>query len=352
MKKLILLKSAISITALALVLTGCADSAAPTLAPAAPVSSAPDTSSDETQEDVTPASATTVEITDNHGVVTVPINPSRVVALDSRAFETLTSWEIELAAVPKSVMPSDSIYVTDDSVQNIGSHNDPNLEIIAAVDPELVIIGQRFNRYYEDVKALVPNASVIDFNIDVSVDAATPGENLINGFRDSTIALGQIFDKNQEAEQLVSELEAAIENAKSAYNGTDTIMTVIVSGGNIRFAAPGSGRVWGPLYELFDWVSSLDVDGASADHQGDDISVEAIAQSNPDWIFVLDRDAATASEDGAMPAQDIIANSPALQNITAVTEGQMVFAPNDTYTNESIQTFIRLFGTIASALSE
>ena len=156
----------------------------------------------------------TVEITDAHGTVTVPVNPKNVVALDNRTFETLADWGIELAAAPKDVMPADSPYVNDESVQDIGNHREPNLEIIAAVDPELVIVGQRFASFYEDIKELVPNAAVIDLNFDVSEKADSPGENLVNGLKDSTIALGKIFDKNEEAEQLVADFDQAIEDAK------------------------------------------------------------------------------------------------------------------------------------------
>lgn len=294
--------------------------------------------------------AFTVEITDVHGTVTVPVNPKNVVALDNRTFETLSDWGIELAAVPKGVMPADSPYVANESVQDIGNHREPNLEIIAAADPELVIIGQRFASFYDDIKALVPNAAVIDLNFDVSEEADTPGENLVNGLKNSTIVLGQIFDRNDEAEQLAANFDQAIEAAKSAYNGTDTVMSIVVSGGDIGFSAPHSGRVWGPMYEIFGWAPALEIDAASSDHQGDDVSVEAIAQSNPDWIFVLDRDAAVSATTDAVPAQDVIDNSPALQNTTAVSKGQIVYAPNDTYTNESIQTYLELFENLANAL--
>lgn len=308
-----------------------------------------ETDAPETSE---PTDATTVEVTDANGnVVTVPINPENVVALDNRTFETLSDWGIELAAVPKGVMPADSPYVADESVQDIGNHGDPNLEIIAAVDPELVIVGQRFSGYYDDIVALVPNAAVININFDVSGETSAAGESLVNGLKDSTLTLGRIFDKNTEAEALVADFDAAIESVKAAYNGTDTIMSVVVSGGNIGFSAPHSGRVWGPMYEIFDWVPALEVDDATSDHQGDDISVEAIAQSNPDWILVLDRDAAVSSLEGAVPAQDVIDNSPALQNTTAISEGQTVYAPTDTYTNESIQTYLELFEDLAAALA-
>ena len=256
-----------------------------------------------------------------------------------------------MAAAPKPVMSVDSPYVSDESVADVGNHREPNLEIIAAVDPELVIIGQRFATFYDDIKELVPNAVVIDLNFDVSEESDTPGDNLLNGLRDSTHILGQIFDKNEEAEDLIANFDKAIEDAKSAYNGTDTVMSVVVSGGNIGFSAPGYGRVWGPMYDIFGWTPALEVDSSSSDHQGDDVSVEAIAQSNPDWIFVLDRDASVSSTSDAVPAQDVIDNSPALKNIKAISEEQILYAPDDTYTNESIQTYIELFDSLTIALA-
>jgi len=307
-------------------------------------------------EDITeePAAdvATEVEITDAHGTVIVPVKPEKVVALDSRAFETLAAWGIQLAAVPKGVMPADSPYVTDEAVQDIGNHREPNLEIIAAIDPDLVIIGQRFADFYEDVKALVPNAVVIDLDFNVSETAENPGQNLVDGFINTTLSLGKIFDKNEEAAKLVADFEKSIVDAKAAYNGTDKMISVIVSGGNIGYSAPKSGRVWGPIADLLGWTSALEVDNTTSDHQGDDISVEAIAQSNPDWIFVLDRDASVSSTTDAVPAQDVIDNSPALKNTKAVKEGKIVYAPNDTYTNESIQTYKEIFDIIASSLSK
>jgi iron complex transport system substrate-binding protein len=346
MKKNNVLKSTAIMAAAVLMMTACSSPSSTT------TSTTETTETAETTAAVTSKEDLTVEINDIHGPVTVPINPQKVISLDNRTYETLSNWGIELVAAPKGVMPADSSYVTDESVLDIGNHREPNLEIIAAADPDLVIIGQRFASYYEEIKKLVPNAAVIDLNFDVSEEADKPGENLVNGLKDSTVALGKIFDKNKEAEQLTADFDQAIEAVKSAYNGTDTIMSVVVSGGNIGFSAPHSGRVWGPMYEVFGWVPALEIDNTTSDHQGDDISVEAIAQSNPDWIFVLDRDAAVSSVTDAVPAQDVIDQSPALQNVTAVSEGHIVYAPADTYTNESIQTYLELFGDLAKALAE
>ena len=352
MKKTNLIKLTLILAAFSLLFAACAPAAGDSgdQTPAAPVENQNPAAPSGPAAPVTPEEPATVEIADIYGTVTVPVNPQRVVALDNRTFETLSDWGIKLAAAPKAVMPSDSPYVADASVADIGNHREPNLELIAAADPELVIVGQRFASFYEDIKALVPNAVVINLNFDVSEEAATPGENLIGGLKNSTYALGQIFDKAAEADKLIADFDQSIADAKDAYNGTDTVMAVVVSGGNIGFSAPRSGRVWGPMFEVFGWAPALDLSNATSDHQGDDVSVEAIAQSNPDWLFVLERDAATGGE--AVPAQDVIDNAPALQNVTAITEGNIVYAPADTYTNESIQTYLELFEDLAAALAK
>lgn len=296
---------------------------------------------------------TKVEVKDIHGTVTVPVKPKSVVALDNRTFETLADWGVKLSAAPKDVMPAESPYVKDESVQNIGNHREPNLEVIAAANPDLVIVGQRFAKYYDQIKQLVPNASVVDFSFDVSDKSDTPGKNLVNGLKDSTTALGAIFDKNDEAKNLNEKFDKALNDAKAAYNGNDAVMAVSVSGGKIGYVAPNFGRIWGPLYEIFGWKPALEVKDATTDHKGDDISVEAIAESNPTWIFVTDRDAAVQSKAGTVPAaKDVIEGAQALANTSAVKEGKIVYAPADTYTNESIQTFTELFEILATNLKK
>ena len=228
----------------------------------------------------------TVTITDATGEVTVPKNPQKVVALDNRTFETLEQWGIQPVAVPKDVMYPASAFVSDDNIANAGNHREPNLEVIAAAQPDLVIVGQRFASYYEEIKALVPEATVINLDIDVSQESEDPGRNLTEGLIETTRTLGEIFDKQAEADQLIQEFEAAIERAKAAYPADETVMSLVVSGGNLGYAAPQIGRVWGPLYSILDWKPAFEIENDSTDHKGDDISVEAIAESNPDWLMV------------------------------------------------------------------
>lgn len=289
----------------------------------------------------------TVKIKDIHGEVEVKKNPKSVVSLDNRTFETLESWSVELKAVPKDVMKADSSYVKDDKVENIGNHREPNIEVLAAVKPDLVIVGQRFAQYYDQIKELLPEATIIDYSYDVSAKERNSGENLINGLKESTEGLGKIFGKEDEANELIKKLDKSIKDVKDNYKD-QSVMSLVVSGGEIGFAAPHSGRVWGPLYDIFNFKPALEVKDSSSDHKGDDVSVEAIAESNPDYLLVLDRDASMADKENK-PAKDVIEESEALANTNAVKNKKIVYAPNDTYLNESIQTFTKIFESLAES---
>ena len=99
----------------------------------------------------------------------------------------------------------------------------------------------------------------------------------------------------------------------------------------------------GPVFDLLGLKPALEVEGSTDSHTGDDISVEAIAEANPAWIFVLDRDAAITKDGSNTPAETVINDNAALQN------KHVVYAPNDTYTNESIITYTEIFNSIADA---
>jgi iron complex transport system substrate-binding protein len=270
--------------------------------------------------------------------------PTSVVALDNRTFETLSDWGVELSAAAVSLMPDTIDYIEDDSILDVGTHNEPDLETIVAAEPDLVVNGQRFAQYHDDIASLVPDATILE--LDPREDEPFDAE-----LKRQITVLGEVFDKQDEAEQVIADFDAAVERVEAAYDEDQTVMAVTTSGGEIGYLAPGVGRTLGPAFDIFDLTPALEVDGASDDHQGDDISVEAIADSDPDWILVMDRDAAVAAdEDGYETAENILSASEALSGVSAVKDEQIVYMPVDTYTNEGIQTYTEFFNAFADAL--
>lgn len=306
-------------------------------------------SSGEENTDAAPAgdATQTVRIEDDHGTQTVPVSPRSVVATDNRTFRTLEEFGVDLAAAPVKIMPPTLGYKTDDSIVDLGSHREPNLEAIVAAEPDLVLNGQRFAQHYDSIKQLVPDAALVELN--VREDKPFDEE-----LRRQTRALGQIFGKEEEADKLIEDFDASIQRARDAYDKDDKVMGVITSGGNINYAAPGAGRGVGPAFPILGLTPALEVANASTDHEGDDISVEAIAESNPDIMLVMDRDAAVSRNNGEeyTPANELLKDSAALRNVKAVTEDRIVYMPQFTYLDEGIQTYTEFFNSLAEALEK
>ena len=289
----------------------------------------------------------TISIEDNSGEVQVPKNPKSVVALDNRSFEILNEWGVELTAAPKKLVPASvTDYKENEGIKDLGNHKEPDFEALVAAQPDLVISGQRFSSHDEEIKKLVPDAAVVELE-------PREGKPLDEELIRQITTLGEIFDKKDEAEKMVQDFNDAKDRAKKAYaklDGDKKVMAVNVSGGEIGYVAPHIGRVWGPVFDWLGMEPALEVDNASSNHEGDDISVEAIADAKPDWMLVLDRDGAiNADQPDYSPAADVIKRSDALQGVPALKEDRVIVAPQDTYTNESITTYTEILNSLADA---
>lgn len=303
--------------------------------------------SNTTADEAAAGETTTVTVEDNFGEQTITVPAKSVVATDNTTFQTLSDWGVPLTAGAVALMPDTISYKQDPTIVDLGTHREPNLEAVVAADPDLIINGNRFAQFREDFGKLAPDAAIVE---------VTPRKDqpLDSELKRGTTVLGEVFDKQSEAQQLNDELDAAVTRVKAAYSDETSVMGVIVSGGKIGYVAPGTGRTIGPMFDIFGFAPALEVAESSTNHQGDDISVEAIAQSNPGLIIVMDRDAATteAKKDGFMPAAKVIEGSAALQNVAAVENGNVIYMPADTYTNESIQTYTAFFNALADLLEK
>lgn len=309
--------------AAALALTGCA---AGTTAPAA--------------EDAT-AAPTTVTVEDNHGEIEVPVNPERVVALDNTTFQTLSDWGVTLVAAPKPLMYDLWPQLSDgDEVLDVGLHREPDIEAVVAADPDLIVGGYRFREIYDQLTQIQPAT------IETS---PREGEDHTSELKRQTEILGKVFGHEDDAAKLNADLDAAIADARAAYDPSQTAMGLIASGGKIAYAAPGDGRGVGTLFPTLGLTPALERAAEDASH-GDDISVEAIAAAQPEWLFVLDRDA-MFGEDGYVPAKELVENSEALKNVPAVQKGQIVYLDGSFYLDEGIQAYTKLYRSAAEAFS-
>lgn len=292
-----------------------------------------------------------ITIEDDHGTHEINLDEVESVgAFDNRIFRTLQDFGVELAVAPVDLMNDEAHgdYIADENILNTGNHREPDLEQIVAAAPDLVINGQRYAQYYDDIAGLLPEDSVILEFDEGTRDPST----FFQGLQDNTEALGELFSSEAEAERINGDLVEAMDRVEAAYDGDSSVMGLLTSGGDINYAGPNEGRGVAPVFQEFDLVPALEVDDQSSDHEGDDISVEAIADSDPDWIIVLDRDGMNPDDPEYTPASELIADSPALQEVTAIEEDQIVYMPTNMYTTEDIQAYTEFLNDFADALEE
>lgn len=285
----------------------------------------------------------TVTIEDDFGVQEVPEAPQSIVVTDNRSFRTLERFGVELTGAPLGLARETSYGEQD--LHDLGSHREPDFEALIAAQPDLVINGQRFGQYYDDIAELVPEAAIVQLD-QATEDPATYFDGLV----EKTEQLGVVFGEEDAAAQIIDEFTTERDRVAAAYDGESSVIAVLTSGGNISYVAPGDGRTLGPLFTEFGLTPAIEQTVEDESH-GDDISVEAIADADPDWLLVMDRDAMNRDEDeDYQPAQELLADSPALQEVTAVQEGNIVYMPDNTYLTEDIFTYTEYFADLADAM--
>lgn len=290
----------------------------------------------ETQETIT------VETTD--GAQEVPAQPERVVVLDNTAMETVRDMGITPVALPKPLLPGEGFeqWADNDDILDIGMHREPKLELVSEAQPDLIIGGYRFEEYTEELSDIAP---VIDI-----APEATSEDGWVAGLKEQTTTLGEIFDEQDTAEQLVADLEEATEAAAGETQGERVFLAV--ASGNI--VDNGAGRI-APLIEPLELSDAFaedsdDLDSTSV-HQDSGLAPETVAQADPDWAIVLDRDAAISTETEAAPAEELFAAQQAWQDTTFMSQDHIIVLDKYFYTREGIQAYTEAYEQIADAFA-
>lgn len=326
-------------TTLAVILAGCSTGGAS--------SAAEEKQSEEITEAVADAADKTADavceyplvVTDMAGNEVTIESADSVVVTDNRAFALLNEWGVHPTAAPRTLMSPNNPWKTDESILDTGSHSEPDFDKVIAADPDLIINGYRYRDHADAMKSAAPDAAFID----------TTSELDPKDFTIQTVTmLGDAFCKQDEAAALIADFDQAVADTKAAYDPEMTVMGLVTSANEIRYSNPTDGRGASVFFSLLDLTPALDEDGSS-NHQGDDISIEAIAQADADFFLVLDRDAAVSGDEETTPALELINGSTALAEVTAVKNQAIYVMPADYYLTEDIFAYIDVLNGLRSA---
>lgn len=281
-----------------------------------------------------------VTVTDMAGNEVTIESADSVIVTDNRLFQLVSDWGIELSAAPRALMSPNNPMVKDEAILDLGTHREPDFEKVVAADPDLIINGYRYGGYEEDLKKAAPDAAIVVMdNEELSTD-----DYLVQ----STELLGEIFGKQDEAKAVIDDMHKAVKEAKDAYDPKVSVMGLVTSGNEIRYSSPVDGRGASVFFSLLGLTPALDAEG-SANHQGDDISIEAIAEANADFFLVMDRDAAFADSQEVTPALELIKGSASLAAVPAVVNDAIYVMPGDFYLTEDIGTYTTVLNELTAS---
>lgn len=252
------------------------------------------------------ALAQTAEIETATGPATVPVSPESVVTFDLAALDTLTALGVSVAGVPAVNPPA---YLADviDGLPTVGTLFEPDFEALAVMAPDFIIAGGRSQTQVEPLSQIAP-----------TIDMTINGETLLDDAKARIAAYGTMFDHQDAATTLLTDLDDAIANAHDVTEGKGDALIILTNGGKV--SAYGDDSRFGWLHTSLGLPEAFP--DLNAETHGEAISFEFIADVNPDWIFVVDRGAAIG-QDGEAAA--VTLDNPLVAGTTAGQEGQIVY---------------------------
>ncbi|WP_333829336.1 siderophore ABC transporter substrate-binding protein [Pararhodobacter sp.] len=230
--------------------------------------------------------------------------PQQVLVFDLASLDNLDALGVPVAGAPGGVTMPEYLrqYAAD-----IGTVFEPDMEAVAAMAPDLIIVGGRSGPKHADLSRIAP-----------TIDLTLPREGFIAALRDNLTLLGRVFEREEAAAEQIAALDADIAALSAQAADAGRVLVVLTTGG--RMSTHGPGSRFGVLFEEFGFTPA--VTGTDTGTHGQSISHEFILETNPDWLFVVDRDAAIGRDGQA--AQQFLDNE-LVRNTTAWERGQVVY---------------------------
>ena len=268
----------------------------------------------------------------------VPYDPQRIAILDMPSLDILDRLGLGDRVVGSATTTLEYLqaYVPGDTIANLGTIKEADLEAVMACEPDVIFIGGRLSASYDALSEIAP---VVFLSTDTQI-------GVVESVRNNATTIASMFGLEAQVDELMAGFDARIEALAAFAEGKNAIVGLCTSG---SFNILGSdGRCSIISVEIgFDNLGDGDV---TATH-GNESSFELVVELDPDYMFVLDRDAAIGT-DGAQLAREIVENE-LVMDTDVYKDGHIVYLANPTvwYTAEGgITALDIMLGDLEGAL--
>ena len=251
----------------------------------------------------------------------VPYDPQRIAILDMPSLDILDRLGLgdRVVGSATTTLAYLQAYVPGDTIANLGTIKEADLEAVMACEPDVIFIGGRLSASYDALSEIAP---VVFLSTDTEI-------GVVESVRNNATTIASMFGLEAQVDELMAGFDARIEALAAFAEGKNAIVGLCTSG---SFNILGSdGRCSIISVEIgFDNLGDGDV---TATH-GNESSFELVVELDPDYMFVLDRDAAIGT-DGAQLAKEIVENE-LVMDTDVYKDGHIVYLANPTvwYTAE------------------
>ena len=259
------------------------------------------------------AFAKEVTIPTARGEVTLEAPPAKIAVFDTGSIDTLHALGVKMDGLPDAVKVLPYAKSSFEHATPVGTLFEPNLEALHALQPNLIIVGTRSAKKFDDVSAIAK-----------TIDMTDNGDKLIEDGLKRLESFGQLFDKQAQAGTLKAEIETLYKDTQAAVKGKGNGLIILVNGGKISAFGEGYRLSW--IHNSLG-IPMADPSIKAAGH-GKPVSFEFIQKLNPDWLFVLDRIAAIGEE--GKSAQEVLDNE-LVRQTNAWKNGQIVYLSGASY---------------------
>ena len=236
--------------------------------------------------------------------------PKKVAALAPVAYESMMALGIRPAATtlfgsggPNQPLQEVPPYLVEQlaGMTTVGERNEPNLEAILAVQPDLIIGWDRNIKVYDAMSRIAPTVILERCEENCSKEQ--------QWWRTSLTTIGQVFGKEDLAQEKIAEYEAHAADAEETLQAKLGDETVLL----LRVLAKGF-RVHGPAHStmghiLYDDLGLRLPPGIEQDWGAVYVPMEQLVDINPDHLFLMKGNAERLKE---------LLEGPVWNNLTAV----------------------------------
>ncbi|MFH0384693.1 siderophore ABC transporter substrate-binding protein [Streptococcus sp. A18] len=236
-----------------------------------------------------------ITIQTSTGETTVPSNPQKIVVLDYGVADSLRALgkEDTIVGMPKDSLPT---YLKDlkdkKEITNVGNLREVNLETVAELEPDLIILSSRTQDQQAEFEKIAP-----------AIYFETSTSDYLNSVKTNATELAKLFGDEvvKEAESKLADIDTLVQTAQDKNKDTQlTTLTVLLNEGSMAGIAP-DGRysfIYKTLgFQPTDLKLKENTQGNQGRSHGSSLSLESVSQINPDIIFVVDRTLAIGGDD-------------------------------------------------------